>query len=503
MTVRVGVICDALAYRDQPGSDVIRFYQALAKDHAFESFHIPLSPLRAVLASGDLSNLPALGLSNRVATSLWSQASTTALQPVLTQRFELLFCRTLKPFPPRHLELLRQLEPLTRFLNRPSSKIRQLASWFLSDIAGSFTPPSRLIRSSEGLADGLEEWDDMVIKRPNSTQGRGVYRLSRSGHGDILLSQGFRPVETLSALEDATALIGDVSEEWLAMPFLPGTFRGDKRVLVVDGEVIAGYRRRSRSGHWINNVSVDADCVLEPVSADERSVVAATAPAYRAMGMRILGYDFLTGQSGEPVVSEINVGNIGGFSRVTELGGPDAMQELLGWMRLFAEGDGEASIEPAQDCHAAAMAAIYQQSVDHGGVTMDVGQITAEAFRQRLNACGERSGFWVICLQGEVLGWTELRAYSPRWGYRFTAETSTYVHAAVRGKGYGSRLQRFVMSQAREKNYRHLVAKVVSTNDRSVTFHLQHGFEHVGTQKQVGFLGDSWHDVVILQCLLV
>lgn len=503
MTVRVGVICDALAYRDQPGSDVIRFYQALAQDHAFESFHLPLSALRAVLASGDLSSLPALGLCDRVATSLWSETSTTALQPVPIQRFELLFCRTLKPFPPRHLELLRQLEPLTRFLNRPSSKIRQLASWFLSDIAGSFTPPSRLIRSSEGLADGLEEWGDMVIKRPNSTQGRGVYRLSRSGHGDILLSQGLRPVETLSALEDAMALIGDVSEEWLAMPFLPGTFRGDKRVLVVDGEVIAGYRRRSRSGHWINNVSVDADCVLEPVSADERSVVAATAPAYRAMGMRILGYDFLTGQSGEPVVSEINVGNIGGFSRVTELGGPDAMQDLLGWMRLFAEGDGEASIEPAQDHHAAAMAAIYQQSVDQGGVTMDVGLFTAEAFRQRMIPCGERSGFWVICRQGEVLGWTELRAYSPRWGYRFTAETSTYVHASVRGKGYGSRLQRFVMSQAREKNYRHLVAKVVSTNDQSVAFHLQHGFEHVGTQKQVGFLGDSWHDVVILQCLLV
>ena len=502
MTVRIGVICDARAYRDQPGSDVIRFYQALTRDHAFESFHLPLPALRAVLASGDLSTLPALGLSDRVTPTLWYEDSTNGVQPMPTKQFELLFCRTLKPFPPRHLELLRQLEPLTRFLNRPSSKIRQLASWFLSDIAGSFTPPSRLIRSSEGLAEGLDDWGDMVIKRPNSTQGQGVFRLSRSGHGDILLSQGLLPVESLASLEAAMALIGDVSEEWLAMPFLPGTLLGDKRVVVVDGEVIAGYRRRSRSGHWINNVSVDADCVLEPVSADERSVVAATAPAYRAMGMRILGYDFLTGQSGEPVVSEINVGNIGGFSRVTELGGSDAMQELLGWTRLFAEAEGEASIEAARDHHAAAMAAIYQQSVDQGGVTMDVGQITAEAFRQRLITSGERSGFWVICRQGEVLGWTELRAYSPRWGYRFTAETSTYVHDSVLGKGYGSRLQRFVMSQAREKNFRHLVAKIVSTNERSVTFHLQHGFEHVGTQKQVGFLGNSWHDVVILQCLL-
>lgn len=502
MTVGIGVICDALAYRDQPGSDVIRFYQALARDQAFESFHLPLPALRASLETGDSGRLSALRLSDRAAASLWTAEPQSALQLLPAERFDLLFCRTLKPFPPRHLELLRQLEPLTRFLNRPSSKIRQLASWFLADIAGSFTPPSRLIRSAEALAEVLDLWGDVVIKRPNSTQGRGVSRLRRSGRA-VQLSQGLREVETFPSLEPVMGLIGDVSEEWLVMPFLSGTCKGDKRVLVVDGEVIAGYRRRSRSGHWINNVSFDAACELEAVSEDERCVVASTAPSYRSMGMRVLGYDFLTGDRGEPVVSEINVGNIGGFSRVTDLGGPDAMQQLLGWMRLFGQSEGDLLIESAQTHHAAAMAAIYQQSVDQGGVTMDAGLITAESFRQRLSACGERSGFWVLTLGGEVLGWTELRAYSPRWGYRFTAETSTYVHASARGRGLGSKLQGFVIGQARKMRYRHLVAKVVSKNDQSVAFHLRHGFEHVGIQKEVGFLGNSWHDVVILQCLLV
>lgn len=502
MTVRIGVICDGLAYRDQPGSDVIRFYQALARDRAFESFHLPLPALRAVLATGDSARIPALCLNDHVASALWSEASPGDLRSLPAQCFDLLFCRTLKPFPPHHLEWLRQLEPVTRFLNRPSSKIRQLASWFLEDVAGSFTPPSRLVHSTQALADALELWGDVVIKRPNSTQGRGVSRLRRCGRS-VQLSQGLRECVTMPSLEAVIGQIGDVSEEWLVMPFLPGTRKGDKRVLVVDGDVIAGYRRRSRSGHWINNVSFDADCELEAVSDDERSVVASTAPIYRAMGMRVLGYDFLTGDGGEPVVSEINVGNIGGFSRVAALGGPDAMQQLLGWMRLFGQAEGEVLIAPAQEHHAAAMAAIYQQSVDQGGVTMDVGLIKAECFRQRLRACGERSGFWVLSVGGEVLGWTELRAYSPRWGYRFTAETSTYVHVSARGRGFGSRLQRFVIGKARALRYRHLVAKVVSSNDQSVAFHLRHGFEHVGLQKEVGFLGNSWHDVVILQCLLV
>ena len=91
MTVRIGVICDARAYRDQPGSDVIRFYQALTRDHAFESFHLPLPALRAVLASGDLSTLPALGLSDCVTPTLWCEDSTNGVQPMPTKQFELLF----------------------------------------------------------------------------------------------------------------------------------------------------------------------------------------------------------------------------------------------------------------------------------------------------------------------------------------------------------------------------------------------------------------------------
>lgn len=288
MTVGIGVICDALAYRDQPGSDVIRFYQALARDQAFESFHLPLPALRAALMKGDASQIPALRLSDRAAATLWMAESLGDLELLPAEHFDLLFCRTLKPFPPRHLEVLQQLEPFTRFLNRPSSKIRQLASWFLADIAGAFTPASRLIRSPEALADVLELWGDIVVKRPNSTQGRGVSRLRRSA-GGVQLSQGFREVETFPSLDPVMALIGDVAEEWLVMPFLPGTSKGDKRVLVVDGEVVAGYRRRSRSGHWINNVALDADCELEAVSDDERFVVAATAPAYQSMGLREIG----------------------------------------------------------------------------------------------------------------------------------------------------------------------------------------------------------------------
>jgi len=46
------------------------------------------------------------------------------------------------------------------------------------------------------------------------------------------------------------------------------------------------------------------------------------------------------------------------------------------------------------------------------------------------------------------------------------------------------------------------VAKITAANDASVRFHLRHGFERVGTQREIGHLKGAWQDVVILQRIL-
>lgn len=159
-------------------------------------------------------------------------------------------------------------------------------------------------------------------------------------------------------------------------------------------------------------------------------------------------------------------------------------------------------LRPATPADADAIAAIYNQTVAAGDASMDEEPRSPESFRQRFAALSEREGFWVLEAAGEVLGWSSLKLYSDRAGYRFTAESTVYLRRELRGRGYGRRLGEALLASARELRYRHLVAKVLADNAGSIAFHESLGYELVGRQREVGFRDGRWVDVCILERLL-
>jgi len=112
----------------------------------------------------------------------------------------------------------------------------------------------------------------------------------------------------------------DTSEPVLLMTYLPRVTEGDRRIVVMDGEIFGTYIRRSKNGHWIQNVSFGSTCKLMSVTEEDRILVTATAPYYQQAGIRLLGYDLLLDNNGTWKVSEINAGNIGGLFRLEYLG---------------------------------------------------------------------------------------------------------------------------------------------------------------------------------------
>ena len=58
------------------------------------------------------------------------------------------------------------------------------------------------------------------------------------------------------------------------------------------------------------------------------------------------------------------------------------------------------------------------------------------------------------------------------------------------------------MEKVREFRYHHVVTKIWASNLGSIRFHQRFGFEMVGVQKEVGYLGGAWRDVAIMQCIL-
>ena len=164
------------------------------------------------------------------------------------------------------------------------------------------------------------------------------------------------------------------------------------------------------------------------------------------------------------------------------------------------------SIRPAKASDFEAIASIYNESIAKGGITMDTQPkqaVDIQAMTQKMN---NREILLVAELESQleelIVGWGVVKKYSDRPGYQFCCETSVYLSFSQTGKGYGKTLQTALMEQVAIYGYRHVVAKILAKNQASIKFHQDFGFVPVGIQKEIGFIQDQWHDVMIMQCLI-
>ena len=160
------------------------------------------------------------------------------------------------------------------------------------------------------------------------------------------------------------------------------------------------------------------------------------------------------------------------------------------------------NIRPATAADYDAIASIYNEAIAHGGITMDGHTQTTEHVRAIVQKMTDREIILVGEVDDLVIGWGIVKRYSDRLGYHVCCETSIYLTFSAKGKGYGKQLQITLMEQVRQFGYHHIVAKILTANQGSVRFHQQFGFETVGVQKEIGFIDGTWHDVVIMQCIL-
>lgn len=155
-------------------------------------------------------------------------------------------------------------------------------------------------------------------------------------------------------------------------------------------------------------------------------------------------------------------------------------------------------IRKARRQDAKAVARIYNHYVGTSNSTFDNrGWSVAQTLSQM---SGEGSSGWYVAEDDvDVLGWASVRRYSARFGYRYTCESAIYLDPCALGFGIGDQLQQRVDEHCRQHNIHHAVARVANCNQRSIAFHLRHGYELVGVQREVGRLDDQWVDVTLLQ----
>ena len=96
-----------------------------------------------------------------------------------------------------------------------------------------------------------------------------------------------------------------------------------------------------------------------------------------------------------------------------------------------------------------------------------------------------RHGSFAIFREGRSQGYMTLKPYSPRSGYRDTAEISIFLHPDCTGQGTGSTAIAFLEERARERGFHALVAGISGDNEASLRLFEGKGYARVAHFREV------------------
>jgi len=209
--------------------------------------------------------------------------------------------------------LLERIHPKTLVVNDPAQVRNAPEKLFVTEFAG-VQPPTLVTADAEAIYAFRARHGDMVLKPLYGGGGSGVVRL--------------RPDDpNLDALLELHAMIG--REPVVAQKFIPAVSKGDKRVLLVDGEPVGAINRVPAQGQVRSNLARGGRAEAVELTARDLELCAIIGPALKARGLLFVGIDVIG-----DYMTEINVTSPTGAQQLKRFGGADAGAML--WDRIEA-----------------------------------------------------------------------------------------------------------------------------------------------------------------------
>lgn len=154
------------------------------------------------------------------------------------------------------------------------------------------------------------------------------------------------------------------------------------------------------------------------------------------------------------------------------------------------------TIRGARREDAQAITAIYNEYVLHGIATFQEQPMSPEETALRLDETASASLPWLVAEESDrLVGYAHASKWKGRCAYRYTVESSVYLHPSATGRGLGSKLYEALIAELRERKLHSVIGGVALPNDASVRLHEKFGFRKIGHFEQVGYKFDRWIDV--------
>jgi glutathione synthase len=219
--------------------------------------------------------------------------------------FDVVLLRQDPPFDLAYItstHMLERIHPKTLVVNDPAQVRNAPEKIFVTEYPD-LMPPTLITRDLEAIKAFRAEQSDIVMKPLYGKGGEAVFRLTPD---DL----------NFGSLYDLFA--ATFREAWVVQKFLPAVEKGDKRIILVDGEFAGAINRVPAPGDLRSNMVRGGVPNATDLTAREREICARIGPALRQRGLLFVGIDVIG-----DFLTEINVTSPTGIRAVKNFGGPD------------------------------------------------------------------------------------------------------------------------------------------------------------------------------------
>ena len=212
-----------------------------------------------------------------------------AVEILALSEFDVIWLRQDPPFDMGYItntHLLDLIGQKTLIVNNPFW-VRNLPEKLLVLEFPDLIPETVISRDLEEIKRFKNEFKDIIIKPLYGNGGAGIFRLREDD-------------KNLTSLHELFSNMS--SEPLIAQAFLPDVKKGDKRIILVDGEPVGAINRVPKAGETRSNMHVGGKAEPAKLSQRDREICRSIGPILKNRGQVFVGIDVIG-----DYLTEINV----------------------------------------------------------------------------------------------------------------------------------------------------------------------------------------------------
>ncbi|SEW27798.1 glutathione synthase [Cognatiyoonia koreensis] len=210
--------------------------------------------------------------------------------------------------------LLDMVHPQTLVVNDPFW-VRNYPEKLLVLAFSDLTPPTMIARDLETLKVFRKDHGDVILKPLYGNGGAGVFKLQSDDSNLASLHEVFTGINR---------------EPLIMQKFLPDVSKGDKRIILVDGEPVGAINRVPAAGETRSNMHVGGRPEKVSLTDRDREICAAIGPLLKEKGQVFVGIDVIGDW-----LTEINVTSPTGIQELERFDGTNIAAKI--WEAIEAK----------------------------------------------------------------------------------------------------------------------------------------------------------------------